>query len=87
MKHMTLDEILQLRNFILQKTEEIAHYQRVTAMIRSNYKNMNKTELEVAIADVRWMENQVKAHQAWCDEAREVINNFYKPAVDPRLIA
>ena len=87
MKQTTLNDILNLRNFILQKTDEINHYERVIETIRSNYKNMSKSELEASIAEVRWMENTIKAHRKWCDEAQEVINDFYKPATDPRLVA
>jgi hypothetical protein len=87
MKHITLDYILQLRNFILEKTEEIEHYQRVVAAIRAGYKHMTKAELETAVADVRWMEEQIQKHKEWCADAQVVINDFYKPATDTRLIA
>lgn len=86
MKHMTLNEILQLRNFILEKTEEVEHYERVVAAIRQNYKNMGKAELESAIKDVKWMEDQIQKHKKWCADAQLVINDFYKPATDTRLV-
>jgi wobble nucleotide-excising tRNase len=87
MKQPTLNEILQLRNIVLEKTEEVAHYQRVIADIRATYKSMSKEQLEQAVRDIREMEGIIAEHDKFCNEARKTINEFFKPAVDTGLSA
>lgn len=77
MKTPTLDEILTLRNFVLEKTERINHLTRMINKARESYKGMTVAQLEEAVRDVAGMRREIEQHKKWCEDAKKCINAFF----------
>lgn len=82
MKQPTLDYILNLRNAILARTEEIKHLTRLIEEMRSHYSAMAPNQLNEAIRDVVGMHKQIEAHKAFCEHAQKEVDAYFaSPAV------
>lgn len=77
MKTPTLNEILQLRNFVLEKTERVEHLERMIIKAQESYKGMTRAQLEEAVRDVAGMRREIEQHKKWCEDAKKRINAFF----------
>ena len=80
MKTMTIDDALNLHNFIVEKSARVASLEKIVAEIRSDYKNMADSQLNEAVRDVAGMLKEIEEHKAWMAKAREMLNKFFAPA-------
>ena len=77
MKQPTLDYILNLRNAILARTEEIKHLTKLIEEMRSHYSVMAPNQLNEAIRDVVGMHKQIEAHKAFCERAQKEVDAYF----------
>jgi predicted translin family RNA/ssDNA-binding protein len=74
---MTLDEALELRNFILEKTDRVHHLERMIDEIHAQYKTMTRKQLEEAARDVAGMKREIEEHKKWCAKAKAKVNAYF----------
>ena len=80
MKTMTINDIIELEQLKTAKLDRIAALERMIVRVRNSYRNMTTPQLEEAIRDVVGTRNEIKAEQAWCDQADAKIAAFFAPA-------
>ena len=80
MKTKTLDDIMLLRNKMLEKTEEVKNLKESIERIRSRYKIMDIHELNECVRDVVIKQKKIDENEAWIKVAKAEINAFFAPA-------
>lgn len=76
----TLDYILNLRNAVLARTDEIKHLTKMIEETRGSYCVMAPNQLNEAIRDVVGMHRQIEEHKAFCEKAKKEIEAYFAPA-------
>lgn len=81
MKQPTLDYILNLRNAVLTRTEEINRLTKLIIEARGSYNAMAPNQLNEAIRDVVGMRAQIEEHKAFCEKAKKEIDAYFAQPV------
>jgi len=81
MKTVTQEYIDTLQKLLDSKLDRIAQIERMLGEIRARYSKMTNSQLHEAIRDVRGMQKELEAENAWCEKTRKEIREFYKPAM------